>query len=108
MRALASRTLRGLIAKYDLVYVDASAIADNAFFGAHLLSEKDAAEGLPAGDSVYSRYSTQSQYYLNQTLASNLAVVYVASGHTSEVASGCLRIAPWDPRGHEIRRLICH
>lgn len=35
VRELATRTFRGLLAKYDLMYDGASSITENAFFGAH-------------------------------------------------------------------------
>lgn len=35
VRELSTRTFRGLLAKYDLMYDGANSITKNAFFGAH-------------------------------------------------------------------------
>jgi hypothetical protein len=85
-RKLATQTLRKLAEVYA-ANVDLSAdYYPNTFFGAHLRTEKDAAEGWPAPDWIYSRYETQSRIYLEQAPRSHPAVIYIASGDTSQVA----------------------
>ncbi len=58
----------------------------NAFFGVHLRTEKDAVDGWPTDDWVYSQYDTQAKLYLEQAPRSHPAVIYVASGDLGEVA----------------------
>ena len=86
VRILASKTLQGLADTYSLTPDLTQDILPNTFFGAHLRTEKDAVEGWPAPDWVYSRYETQARIYLEQAPRSNSPVIYVASGDLSEVA----------------------
>lgn len=87
VRVLATTTFRRLLEEFKIEYNEKnpSAITENAYFGAHLRTEKDAVEGWPAPDWVYSRYTTQSAAYLNQSIAANLSVIYVTSGNLTEV-----------------------
>lgn len=86
VRILATKTLQSLSDAYSLDLDLNQNIIPNAFFVAHLRTEKDAVEAWPAGDWVYSRYETQSQLYLQQAPRSNPVVIYVASGDLDEVA----------------------
>lgn len=85
-RILAVKTLQGLADTYSLTLDITQDIIPNAFFGAHLRTEKDAVEGWPAPDWVYSRFETQSRIYLEQAPRSNSSIIYVASGDLNEVA----------------------
>lgn len=86
VRVLATKTLQGLAETYSLTLDLTEDILPEAFLGAHLSTEKDAAEGWPAPDWVYSRYETQSREYLEQAPRSNSSVIYVASGDLEEIA----------------------
>jgi hypothetical protein len=86
VRILAVKTLQSLADTYSLTLNLTQDILPNAFFGAHLRTEKDAVEGWPAPDWIYSRFETQSQLYLEQAPRSNSSVIYVASGDLNEVA----------------------
>ncbi|KAH8594072.1 hypothetical protein B0O99DRAFT_652953 [Bisporella sp. PMI_857] len=88
VRILATTTLRRLGEKFNLALEDkmGEPILKNAFFGAHLRTEKDAREGWPAGDWKYSRFDIQTELYLQQSARSNTPLIYVASGDLSEVA----------------------
>ncbi|KAE8444953.1 hypothetical protein EG329_014080 [Mollisiaceae sp. DMI_Dod_QoI] len=90
VRMLATKTLKGLGETLALDLDLTQEIIPNAFFGAHLRTEKDAVEGWPAPDWVYSRYETQSRLYLEQAPRSNPAIIYVASGDLNEVAKFAL------------------
>ncbi|RDL34571.1 Uncharacterized protein BP5553_07699 [Venustampulla echinocandica] len=86
VRVLATKTLQSLAETYSLNLDLSQDILPKAFFGAHLRTEKDAVEGWPAPDWVYSRHETQSKAYLEQAPRSNSSIVYVASGDLNEVA----------------------
>jgi hypothetical protein len=86
VRVLATTTLLKLAELYSLTIDLTQPFIQNAFFGAHLRTEKDAREGWPAPDWVYSRYETQSKLYLDEVHRSNLTLIYVASGDPDEVA----------------------
>jgi hypothetical protein len=85
-RRLATKTLTNLAETYSFDADLSAPFLPNSFFGVHLRTEKDAAEGWPAPDWVYSRYDTQSKLYLEQAPRSSPAVIYVASGDLNEVA----------------------
>ncbi|KAH8800413.1 hypothetical protein F5884DRAFT_825069 [Xylogone sp. PMI_703] len=88
VRILATKTLQSL-SDSDMFSLNLDLnqnIFPNAFFVAHLRTEKDAVEAWPAGDWVYSRYETQARLYLEQAPRSNPSVIYVASGDLDEVA----------------------
>jgi hypothetical protein len=85
IRVLATTTLYRLSEAYSLSLDLSQPILRQAYFGAHLRTEKDAKEGWPAPDWIYSRYDTQSKYYLEQASGSNKSVIYVASGDLDEV-----------------------
>jgi hypothetical protein len=85
-RGLATKTLTSLAETYSFDTDLSAPFLPNSFFGVHLRTEKDAAEGWPAPDWVYSRYDTQSKLYLEQAPRSSPAVIYVASGDLNEVA----------------------
>lgn len=85
VRVLAGKTLEKLIETYSLAADATQPILPNAFFGAHLRTEKDAVEGWPAPDWIYSRYETQARIYLEQAQRSNTSIIYVASGDHEEV-----------------------
>lgn len=85
VRVLATKTLQSLSDTYHLNLDLSQAILPNAFFGVHLRTERDAVEGWPAPDWVYSRFETQSQKYLEQAPRSNSSIIYVASGDLNEV-----------------------
>lgn len=86
VRKLATITLMNLISSISLETDITQPFIKDAFFGAHLRTEKDAQAGWPVGDWIYSRYETQARYYLEQAPRSHSAVIYVASGDLSEVA----------------------
>ncbi|KAF4627046.1 hypothetical protein G7Y89_g11106 [Cudoniella acicularis] len=86
VRVLAVKTLQSLADTYFLTLDLTQDILPNAFFGAHLRTEKDAVEGWPAPDWIYSRFETQSRVYLEQAPRSSSSVIYVASGDLNEVA----------------------
>ena len=50
-------------------------ITKAAFYGAHLRTDKDAAQ------SKWLPYDVQSKLYLEQAVAANLSMIYVASGN---------------------------
>ncbi|KAK0111206.1 hypothetical protein ONS95_001581 [Cadophora gregata] len=85
VRVLATKTLQALAERYNFQGDLSEAILHNLFFGAHLRTEKDAAEGWPVNDWEYSRYETQAKHYLEQAPRSSPAVIYVASGDLAEV-----------------------
>ncbi|KAH7381856.1 hypothetical protein BKA64DRAFT_697669 [Cadophora sp. MPI-SDFR-AT-0126] len=86
VRVLATKTLRTLSEKYSFESDLSKSIIQNSYFGIHLRTEKDAAEGWPVNDWEYSRYDTQAKLYLEQAPRSSPAVIYVASGDLAEVA----------------------
>ena len=86
VRSLATKTLESLSKKYGLQTELSEPVLPGSFFGAHLRTEKDAAEGWPVNDWEYSRYDTQAKLYLEQAPRSSPAVIYVASGDLAEVA----------------------
>lgn len=86
VRRLAMRTLQGMAEKYSFKLDLSQAILPNTFYGVHLRTEKDAKEGWPAPDWIYSRFETQSKMYLEQAPRSNSSIIYVASGDLDEVA----------------------
>jgi hypothetical protein len=90
IRVLATKTLQALSETHSLSLDLTKKIIPNAFFGAHLRTEKDAVEGWPAPDWLYSRYETQSRLYLAQVPRSNSSLIYVASGDLNEVAKFAL------------------
>ena len=87
-RILATAVLRRLSQTFNLGLESQwqEPILRDAFFGAHLRTEKDAKEGWPAGDWKYSRYDMQSKLYLSQALDTQSSIIYVASGDPSEVS----------------------
>ncbi|KAL5330735.1 hypothetical protein ACEPPN_000256 [Leptodophora sp. 'Broadleaf-Isolate-01'] len=86
VRILATKTLQILSEQYEFEANLTQPILRNSFFGVHLRTEKDAAEGWPTNDWEYSRYGTQSRLYLEQAPRSTPSVIYVASGDLAEVA----------------------
>jgi len=88
-RVLATNTLRRIDQTFELDLESQwdKPILKDAFFGAHLRTEKDAREGWPAQDWKYSRYEIQSQLYLSQARESKSSVIYVASGDPLEVSA---------------------
>lgn len=87
VRVLATTVLRNMVEQYSLVIDDLTEpVLEKAFFGVHLRTEKDAQEGWPAPDWIYSRYETQARSYLEQASNSNATLIYIASGDPSEVA----------------------
>ncbi|CAG8976353.1 hypothetical protein HYALB_00006125 [Hymenoscyphus albidus] len=88
VRVLATTVLKNMVSQYSLPIDDLSApIYKNAFFGAHLRTERDAVEAWPAVDWIYSRYETQAKAYLKQASQTNATkLIYVASGNLTEVS----------------------
>jgi hypothetical protein len=84
VRALATKTLLEMASKYRFTIDRSEPIAKQAFFGVHLRTEMDAVAGWPPSDWEYSRYETQSKYYLQQATRSGVSVIYVASGDANE------------------------
>jgi GDP-fucose protein O-fucosyltransferase len=84
-RVLATSVINSL-SKLSGFSVDDLPVYRNAYFGAHLRTEIDAVKGWPPGHWEYSRYDTQSRLYLEQVGRSNLSLIFVASGNTTEVA----------------------
>jgi hypothetical protein len=84
-RYLAAATLYSLSEKFALSLDPSDKIPKHGFFGAHLRTEADAVK---AFDNRFnnSRYEVQSELFLEQAVASNLPVLYVASGNLTEVA----------------------
>ena len=101
VRILAVKTLQSLAETYSLTLDLTQDILPNAFFEAHLRTEKDAVEGWPAPDWIYSRFEIQSQLYLEQVLRSKSSVIYVASGDLNEVAK-LANNASTSPRGFTV------
>ncbi len=87
-RILATTTLKNLVRKYNLSFPDVASPIWNkgiGFFGAHLRTEIDSQKGWPWQLYEYSKYSTQSKYYLTQAASSPQVpkpVIYLASGST--------------------------
>jgi len=88
-RVLATTTLRQLSQTFNLELESQwhESFLENAFFGAHLRTEKDARDGWPAEDWEYSRYNVQSKFYLSQARDVRSSIIYVASGDASEVST---------------------
>ncbi|EMC95362.1 hypothetical protein BAUCODRAFT_149349 [Baudoinia panamericana UAMH 10762] len=87
IRRLAAVIVQNLVSRYLILRFDAGqAIPRRAFYGAHLRTEHDARV---AGwlDAPYANYSSQTRAYMNQALANNLNVIYVASGNTTDLAA---------------------
>jgi hypothetical protein len=85
-RLLASAALLELADQHSLDFNVFNPILHNAFFGAHLRTEKDAKDTWSTPGQPYSRYSVQSKVYLEQAPRSNSSIIYVASGDLNEVA----------------------
>ena len=88
-RVLATTTLRRLSQTFNLEFESQwhEPFLKNAFFGAHLRTEKDARDGWPAEDWEYSRYNVQSKFYLSQARDVKSSIIYVASGDASEAST---------------------
>lgn len=87
VRHLATEVFTTLLRNHGLekLWDGESEIVENAYLGAHLRTEKDAAEGWPGDYWGWSNYTTQSAAYINQTTGNGLNVVYVASGDLAEI-----------------------
>jgi hypothetical protein len=88
-RLLATTVLRNLLKSYNIKVDISSPIWTNAFFGAHLRTEKDSRQGWPWNLVIASRYDTQATYYLSAATSSNLSLIYLASGDPAEIAHFC-------------------
>jgi hypothetical protein len=85
-RLLATTVLRNLLSSHNIKVDLTSPIWKNAFFGAHLRTEKDSRQGWPWDQVIASRYDTQATYYLSAVISSNLSLIYLASGDPAEIA----------------------
>jgi hypothetical protein len=85
-RHLATTILRNLLKAHNIKVDIPSPIWKNAFFGAHLRTEKDSRQGWPWDQVIHSRYDTQATYYLSAAASSNLSIIYLASGDRAEIA----------------------
>jgi hypothetical protein len=71
---------------YQLNVDTRQVIFKNGYFGVHLRTERDSQQGWPPSKYEYSKYETQSTFYLEQAVASKLSVIYVASGDASQLS----------------------
>lgn len=85
-RQIASAVFKNLVDLSPTVSWDGRSGTANGYMGIHLRTEKDAREGWPGQDWVWSRYETQSRAFLNQTIKSGLKTIYVASGDLSQIS----------------------
>ncbi|KFY88361.1 hypothetical protein V500_06360 [Pseudogymnoascus sp. VKM F-4518 (FW-2643)] len=76
-RRLATSAFHALIDKYNIDAADSDAIAENAYLGAYLGS-KHAAMDVSVSDAIHSS-TVLPQRILNETLAADLGVIYLAS-----------------------------
>ncbi len=86
VRILATNPLLAMSKVYDLPMDLNAPIIKDAFFGCHLRTEQDAAEGWPTGDWSFASYASQSTHYLEQAARSSPAFIYVASGDWDEIS----------------------
>jgi hypothetical protein len=61
-------------------------IFKNGYFGVHLRTERDSQQGWPPSKYEYSKYKTQSRFYLEQAVSSGSHVIYAASGDVSQLS----------------------
>lgn len=84
-RYLAAATLYSISEKFSLSLPPSEKVPQHGYFGAHLRTEADAVKAFDVRFNN-SRYEVQSDLFLRQAIASNLPVLYVASGNSTEVA----------------------
>ncbi|KAL2063842.1 hypothetical protein VTL71DRAFT_4336 [Oculimacula yallundae] len=84
-RLVATTALKNLVRRYNLTGDFQTRIWNQTFFGVHLRTERDSQQGWPPSLYEYSKYETQSTYYLKQAAASGTSVMYVASGNVEEI-----------------------
>jgi hypothetical protein len=100
-RILATKALLALSQNYSFP-IDLSCPEPSPkglFLGAHLRTENDAAQTW--GGWEWQSYEKQSQVYLEQAVASNTSLIYVASGDLSEVTRFASDTATYKTRGIE-------
>lgn len=84
VRRLAAQIIHAMAVKFSLPIDPSSPLHPNAFFGAHLRTESDAAA---AGwlSIPHANFSAQTSAYEAQAYAAGLKVLYVASGSQTEL-----------------------
>ncbi|TVY82011.1 hypothetical protein LSUE1_G005528 [Lachnellula suecica] len=85
-RVLATTTIKNLLQAYDFNVDLSEVIFKKAYFGAHLRTERDSQHGWPPARYEYSKYTTQSNLYLDQAISSGISIIYAASGDASQIA----------------------
>ncbi|GAM84224.1 hypothetical protein ANO11243_022180 [Dothideomycetidae sp. 11243] len=86
-RRLAAIATFNLAQRFLLDLQPSSRHHPRAYFGAHLRTERDAANAGWLGQSLHANFSAQTDAYLLQAKESNLKVLYVASGSPEDLQS---------------------
>ncbi|KAF2153004.1 hypothetical protein K461DRAFT_225288 [Myriangium duriaei CBS 260.36] len=87
IRRLAAIASFNLAQRFRLDMQPSSSYYRNAYFGAHLRTEKDAMNAGWLSGALHANYSAQTDAYLSQAKKAGLTVLYVASGSTEDLQS---------------------